>query len=401
MPQKRTDKNGKTRWIGRYRDHRQKEHSKTFTTRREAKQWEDEARDLLRKGLHISESDKKITVRQYAEAWADHAVKPETKATRKGLLVSLGWLGDYRLCDVKASDILRWRKELEAGRSWLPAPKAGGVDQRALSPSTAGNVTGQLMSVLKLAMEDGVIHKLPVVKVSKQAKPKVIHPQDVLTVEDVQTLATAAITPVGRYKPRPWLRTMILISAGSGLRLAEVCGIRKQDFDATNRVLHVRGQIGKDRAFVPPKSATSVRDIPIPAWVVMELQGYMARFPNESEFVFWREGYAGGDGGPHTRDSVSHGMRAMVNCHDGARDCTFHDLRHFYASALIHAGVSVSGVQHALGHASASTTLDLYVHLWPGADDVIRGAVGGLGILAGKMRAFDEKTPNQTIKTAG
>jgi hypothetical protein len=39
---------------------------------------------------------------------------------------------------------------------------------------------------------------------------------------------------------------------------------------------------------------------------------------------------------------------------------------------LIASGCSVTVVQTALGHASASTTLDLYSHLWPGDDDRIR-----------------------------
>lgn len=41
----------------------------------------------------------------------------------------------------------------------------------------------------------------------------------------------------------------------------------------------------------------------------------------------------------------------------------FHDLRHFYASALIASGCSVPAVQHALGHASATEILNTYAHL--------------------------------------
>ncbi len=53
----------------------------------------------------------------------------------------------------------------------------------------------------------------------------------------------------------------------------------------------------------------------------------------------------------------------------------FHDLRQGFASALISADCSVKAVQRALGHASASTTLDVYSHLWPGDEDHIRAAV--------------------------
>jgi site-specific recombinase XerD len=51
-----------------------------------------------------------------------------------------------------------------------------------------------------------------------------------------------------------------------------------------------------------------------------------------------------------------------------------HDLRHFFASALIHAGCDVVTVQNALGHAKPSTTLNTYTHLWPAAEDRTRTA---------------------------
>jgi hypothetical protein len=53
----------------------------------------------------------------------------------------------------------------------------------------------------------------------------------------------------------------------------------------------------------------------------------------------------------------------------------FHDLRHYYASLLIHAGESVKTVQARLGHASAIETLDTYGHLWPDSEDRTRQAV--------------------------
>ncbi|NKV10960.1 tyrosine-type recombinase/integrase [Rhodococcus hoagii] len=54
---------------------------------------------------------------------------------------------------------------------------------------------------------------------------------------------------------------------------------------------------------------------------------------------------------------------------------TWHSLRHFYASALIHAGASPKTVQERLGHESAETTLEVYTHLWPGEGERTRSAV--------------------------
>lgn len=57
---------------------------------------------------------------------------------------------------------------------------------------------------------------------------------------------------------------------------------------------------------------------------------------------------------------------------DGFR---YHDLRHHYASLLIHSGLSVKEVQACLRHGSAKTTLDTYAHLWPDTEDAARSAI--------------------------
>ncbi len=53
----------------------------------------------------------------------------------------------------------------------------------------------------------------------------------------------------------------------------------------------------------------------------------------------------------------------------------FHDLRHYFASLLIAAGLDVKVVQARLRHASATTTLNTYGHLWPDSDESARAAV--------------------------
>jgi integrase len=59
-----------------------------------------------------------------------------------------------------------------------------------------------------------------------------------------------------------------------------------------------------------------------------------------------------------------------------------HDLRHFYASALIAGGASLKQVQVVLGHVTAVITLRIYAHLWPGEDDRTRAVMDSvLGVL--------------------
>jgi integrase len=55
------------------------------------------------------------------------------------------------------------------------------------------------------------------------------------------------------------------------------------------------------------------------------------------------------------------GDRAGLNP-AGKPRLTAHDLRHSFASHLIRAGADVYAVARQLGHARASTTLDVYAH---------------------------------------
>lgn len=74
-----------------------------------------------------------------------------------------------------------------------------------------------------------------------------------------------------------------------------------------------------------------------------------------------------GSGGlsPHGNTIDYHWTRTVVAA--GVEPFKLHDLRHFFASGLIAASCDVVTVQRALGHRSASVTLNTYSHLWPPA----------------------------------
>jgi integrase len=50
----------------------------------------------------------------------------------------------------------------------------------------------------------------------------------------------------------------------------------------------------------------------------------------------------------------------------GLRKVRFHDLRHTYASLLIHQGEHPKYIQSQMGHSSISVTMDVYGHLMEG-----------------------------------
>lgn len=116
----------------------------------------------------------------------------------------------------------------------------------------------------------------------------------------------------------------------------------------------------------PPKSKASSRSIPASTFVVDELAAHVGR--RHDGFVLHR------DGEPVNYNDFGYYWRRATKA-AGVPTMRYHHLRHAFASMLIAAGCSMRAVQHALGHANAATTLNLYSHLWPGDEDRIRQAV--------------------------
>ena len=137
------------------------------------------------------------------------------------------------------------------------------------------------------------------------------------------------------------------LAAGMGLRRGEAFGLTVDRVKFLERKVVVDRQLidvgrGGVPVFGPPKTISSVREVPLPEFVAEALARHLKRFKPGPE------GLAGFD---------------------------FHELRHYYASLLIDSGASVKVVQARLGHKSAEETLNTYSHLWPDSDDRTRDAI--------------------------
>jgi integrase len=121
----------------------------------------------------------------------------------------------------------------------------------------------------------------------------------------------------------------------------------------------------------PPKYG-SERILYLPDELVTMLAEHVAAFTPDGESDQWL--FTVGDG-PMYDNAITWRWRATRQA-AGLPDVRRHDLRHFFASGLIAEGCDVVTVQRALGHASATTTLNTYSHLWPTAEDRTPGRQG-------------------------
>jgi integrase len=109
--------------------------------------------------------------------------------------------------------------------------------------------------------------------------------------------------------------------------------------------------------------------VPVPPSMALELSAHVRDWPGATVLTDER----GAQLGPWMLDRAFRTARGKVaGLPDGFR---YHDLRHYFASLLIASGCDVKTVQARLRHASATTTLDTYGHLWPDRDESTRAAV--------------------------
>ncbi|RDI64801.1 tyrosine-type recombinase/integrase [Nocardia pseudobrasiliensis] len=151
-------------------------------------------------------------------------------------------------------------------------------------------------------------------------------------------------------------------------------GLRVCDIDFLCREIHVVQQANHFRGKPPTtrlKTRTNKRTVPLPADAHNAPSAFLTTVQrNRNDLVFRTKA-----GNPWCADGMGERFRAVAEKAQVPQGFTPHDLRHFYASALIRNGSSVKTVQVRLGHADAETTLRVYTHLWPDQDAHTRTAI--------------------------
>jgi integrase len=186
-----------------------------------------------------------------------------------------------------------------------------------------------------------------------------------LTVDEVGVLFDKA---QGNY-----FYPIIYTAVSSGLRQAELLGLRWRDLDldmlsiSVNQVLYKRGGVVQ---FKEPKTAHSRRRVAMTPKLALYLRGYRA----ERARLYEQLGkplalddlvFTSISNEPLNPSVVTHNFHkiAMVAGLTGVR---FHDLRHTFASLMLLRGAKPKVISEALGHASVAFTMDTYSHIIEG-----------------------------------
>ncbi|WP_396659504.1 tyrosine-type recombinase/integrase [Microbacterium sp.] len=197
---------------------------------------------------------------------------------------------------------------------------------RPMSPATRATYHASIRAFCAWMQRTGVRPDNPADQTPRPRRPK-SRPRP---VEDAQLIAM--LEAANRRRTR----TYILLGALAGLRVHEIAKVRGEDIDPYTHVLTVVGKGGR------------VGQIPLHEMLVEEAR----RYPSNG---YWFPAYQKQTGaahvGPHAVSAAISG--AMRRAGIAGKP---HQLRHYYGTALVRAGVHMRIVQELMRHATPATT---------------------------------------------
>lgn len=223
---------------------------------------------------------------------------------------------------------------------------------------TIANVRRVLLHVLSQAVRDGYgVHRIVPADVRLPSEIAAPRAQRWVTSQELDAILDAS--------DWPW-RALWAVLGHLGLRISEALGLCWEHIDLTTRVVCIR-QSAVLGTLQPPKTKTSVADLPMPDGLVDILTAYQRVWkPNKDGLLF-----ATRNATPLRAEDVRTRQLNPMLRQLNLPPAGFHAFRHGLPRRLLLAGVSPAIVQKLLRHASLSMT-EKYIHT---SGDDLRAAI--------------------------
>jgi integrase len=250
--------------------------------------------------------------------------------------------------------------------------------QTSRKPATVLRFHTVLRAAFAQAVRWGWLDRNPI----ERATPPRVHSTETVPPTVVDVLRVLDRAAASR---NPENAIVFRIVAATGCRRGEVCALKWSDVDLDGDAARVVIR----RAVLDLEGQRTVYDTKTHAlrWIRIDDEtARMLRAQRDSakelaeaagvefsmdDFVFPR---SPGSSEPLPPNRIGQAWRRL--CREVGVEARLHDLRHLQASLLLDAGEAITTVSARLGHRDTSTTLKIYSHLMPGADQRAAEIVG-------------------------
>ena len=299
-----------------------------------------------------------VTVEQWLSVWlreyAAPAVRPSTFAAHTSVVNShlIPALGKVKLQGLRAEHIQIFINEQV---------------RQGYAPATVKRQLATLKVSLNQAVKNQLIFRSPAdaVTLPKQEQKTI----ECLSVEEVTLLLPAL--------PENTHGRALHFILGTGLRVAELCGLRWCDIDSdaihVNQITYtLRWGEQVNRITNPPKTKAGMRLIPLndKLRALLDEQRQAQRIERMRVGSAWQGNepckgeqyvFATETGMPADRHNVARTLRASLK-QAGLKSRGIHALRHTFATMWVQSGGDLRTLSEILGHTNVAFTMQRYVH---------------------------------------
>lgn len=251
---------------------------------------------------------------------------------------------NYRL-DIETFNAFLQGGELQAVDKWKVRGYLAHLNQKQATKRTILRRLSSLRSFFKFLLKEGALTQNPLDDIDAPKLDKTIPAP--LTREEVDRLFTQpdTATYLGFRD-----RCIMELFYSSGLRISELVGLDRTDFDASNFTLRVKGKGKKERVVPITKNAAS--------WITgylthpeRSLDSDVHQAEKDRNAIFLNKW-----GTRLTVRSVDRSFKHYLKTSGLAAKATPHTIRHTIATHWLENGMDLKTIQTLLGHSSLATT---------------------------------------------
>lgn len=351
-----------------------KQHWKTFSSKKQSVVIEKLNKFKEQRKKFNSDTAVNYKIKEWLIIWYDTYVKNNvrisTRISYEGILINhlIPNIGHIKLTDLKKTDIEKmYNKLLLDGRK----DKKGGLSVKSIK-----NIHLVLHKALQEAVEREYIDKNPA-SISKVPTMKNLN----LEKKEIEIYSKEEqIKLINIAKNDDIYGTVVIFALETGMRKGKILGLKWSDVDFEKRMIIVSKQLSRLKNYdnyitqktiisiqYNTKTSNSTRKVPISKELLKVLKEHYNKQKEykkvfgesykNNDMVFCRE-----DGDFLDPDTVLWKYKQLSEKAQ-VKKCTFHALRHTFATRALESDVSPKVVSSILGHSSVQFTLDTYTHV--------------------------------------
>lgn len=323
----------------------QTEYKRGFDSKRDAKDYEEEFLENLIADTEEEEVPYERTFEdvfnEYLMSHKREDIKESTLRTKYNVFGKhiFPTFKDMLISDITDDDIAEWQTKMK--EFVMPNGKH-------LSNAFLRTIQSQFNSVINYAHSKGYLQMNPLADIKNMGiKDKRV---EFWSAEEYERFAYYAMQCPNYYYA-------FEVLYWCGLREGEMLALTLNDINLEQGIISVNKtyqRVGRQDVISTPKTASSVRQVSMPAFLCDELKEYidMLYEPSTEQRIFMI-----------TKSTLTKNFHNLSD-EAGLKRITVHGLRHSHVSLLISKKYDIFEVSKRIGHKSVKTTQDIYGHLF-------------------------------------